>query len=155
MNKSLMEKLEIIAERHANETMARLISNETHDDTRIVISDINGAINSLCMLVKTIEDLRRSDSGNVRISEELFQNEMAKAILSGFTETKQFYENIMIPGPKVKSVDASPGRVHVTLTAKAGLDAEALRKQYLRTCKLKAPITDVATASVEIENSNA
>jgi len=152
MNKSLLEKLEIIAERHADETMARLISNETHDDTRIVISDINGTINSLCTLVKTIEELRRSDSGCVGISEEQFCNEMTKAVLVGPTATKQFYENITVPGLKVKSADASQGRVHVTLIAEAGSDAEDLRKQYLRACKYKTPITDVVTASVEVAN---
>lgn len=152
MNKYLLEKLEIIAERHANAT-ANLISNRAYDDIYVDISGINGTIYSLCTLVKTIEDLRRSDSGCVGISEEQFHDEMKKAILKGFAGTKQFYENITVPGLKVKSVDASQGRVHVTLIAEAGSDAEALRKQYLRACKHKAPITDIVTASVEVENN--
>lgn len=62
--------------------------------------------------------------------------------------SKAFFESIEVPGIKSVSIEASPGHVHITLTACEGANLERLQKRYLDACLSQIPLGQEITISI-------
>lgn len=74
----------------------------------------------------------------------------SNATESSIPGSRKFFEEISVLGAKVKKVHAVLGHVYVLLKAKAGVDVESLRTQYLEACAAKIPLTQTVNVSVEV-----
>lgn len=61
----------------------------------------------------------------------------------------KFFESFSVAGLKPKSVEATPGHVHVTLAANLGMDVEILRSQYINAITPLLPVGLNITVSIE------
>lgn len=61
----------------------------------------------------------------------------------------RFFKSFSVAGLKPKSADATPGHVHVTLTANMGADVEVLRSQYINAITPLLPVGLNITVSIE------